>query len=212
MRKLSITLSIFIIILSACADDDSGKAGTANSATGNNSDNTTTATAISYNANGTWARDCRVFNKIYWELTTLDISGSAGTKYIDLFSSDQCVTPEMEYTFDFTMTTPYVFTNTLEGQALQIDIKYNSVKQTLLTKNMVALYNTNNVCGFNDWAIKQGRDVLDLSCFVLTQPEYDIFLIKESNQLFVGDTSVTNNGSTPDLRPTTLSTETYSRL
>lgn len=209
MKKLLLSLSIVMPILSACSDEDSGGRRVTGSSS---SKNNTSQSTISYNANGSWLGACRIFNATYWEVTTLDISGNSATKYIDLFPSDQCLEPEIEYRITFSISTPYFFTNTTEGQALQIDITNRSAQQRLLSKNIVALYNTNNICGFNDWAIKQSKDVFNLSCFALSQANYDIFLVKDNDLLFLGDTRSAYDGSTPELRPVSLTTSAYHRL
>lgn len=219
MKKPAILLCLCIAALSACSNDENNTGSTSGATNSNdggnnnggNVNNSPGVVMITYNANGIWERACRVYDSKYWEVSTLDISGSNGTKYIDLYPSDQCVTPEMEYAINFSITTPNLYTSTEQGKALHIDANYNSVQQTLLNRNLVALYNTNNLCGFNDWAINQAKEVLNSVCYSQSA-EFNIFLIKDEIELFIGDTSTLNDGSSAELRPITLAPDTYQKL
>ena len=100
-----------------------------------------------------------------------------------------------------------------------INFTYASVELTVYTQEVVADFNSRNVCGFSDWQTAQKKIITGLKCALfnakketqiakVNDKKFGIYRL-EQDKLYFGQLTREMDGSSPEKRPLKLNPEVY---
>ncbi len=145
----------------------------------------------------------------------MDFQGGGVVRTLQYFSSGDCNQANLIGQVAYTGTADVSTETSFDKDARVLDLNYTTgpVTVTIATDEARDRLNSALVpsCGINDWAVGQGRNIPlekigGLDC-PLSKPAQMFDVFKTDGQtLFFGDSSGAQNGSTPELRPTSLDT------
>jgi hypothetical protein len=183
--KTKLHIAILILALSqalACSKDDpnSGTAG---------------ATDLQRS----WESDClSSLTK-----TTATFAPTTLTTRVDSFAATGCTN------LSFSRAITYNYKTT----GASLDLSVVSYTLTPTSASWVSQFNTNSECGYTDWTLNQPKEIAGRTCNYFGgvtpaagSPLYTIYSI-QSSVLYLGKLTSSLDGSTPEKRPTTLSTD-----
>lgn len=174
------------------------KKGSGSSTSTTTSTNTDTSLTTS-DLTGTWKSSCVSFEDNQRKIVAFIFTDSAVKISLNFFSDTSCQTPLS--TIDTTQS--YTLGPTISGTT---EINYGIETSRSLTASSTYFaqsLNSESYCGFTNWQIGTSVEVLGKTCDgeVLTASPANYSIIKiEGSNLYIGNESESNDGSTPEKR------------
>jgi hypothetical protein len=146
------------------------------------------------NLNGTWNSGCIAYigdgESEKWVLT---VSGSAFSQEENFwFDSTTCSgASDVTFSISGTLTLSSELTATMNGSnvtATRADVAFSSNEGTINNPDLVADFNANEECGFDDWVVDTPKDLIGTDCS-LDSPFKDVLYIDD-----MGDPDVSYSG------------------
>lgn len=207
MKNLGFIWILCLVLVSACANDDS-----VSSSSGGSGGQSTNPPPVG-DLIGTWNKICgSSVASLEFARSSIIVGATTATMLTQIFqTSSTCAgTPEMETRSSLGYQAP----SYVAGAVNFINMVVNSVQVRINTAVAVQAANLASFCGFNDWQLGVEREVAGRTCVsnlpAAGQPYYDIFKIQGGN-LFIGQVDATHDGKRPENRPSELEATPYTR-
>jgi len=159
MKLISMIILIIIVFISCSKKDDE-------------KDNTTSE------LEGTWSSVCYASGS-YYLIDSIIVSGTNFAIKEEHHDDSNCNTDNATVVYNFSglsiKDAVVTFTSGATGHDFSVNV--SNVKATLQNSSEVSYTNTNNGCGFSDWALNTEKDITGKTCGSTTYPPANVTLL-----------------------------------
>lgn len=130
------------------------------------------------------------------------------------FASKDCSgmeTGKLTGSFAYEISTP----SEIDPNIFNLNVSLRSLSQVFYDQDEANAANSMSYCGFTDWIVGVEKDITGLACTSgMGSPGKTIFSIIKvfDNQIQLGESDSSHDGSTPELRHVLLSEETFKNI
>lgn len=211
MTFAKILSALFLCLTISCAQDDYHPDPPANNDNSGAADDDAPITQA--DLVGNWSKPCEAAGTAGFRKDALTFDATTVQLQTQVHQGDSSCegTADLEARANFNYTVPS-FDPAANNQ---IDLVLNHIRAKINSALAVAAANTQNFCGFSDWAIGVEKDVTGRDCIEELPGAggrfFQIFKFETRDRLFVGQVDSAHDGDTAAERPTALEATPYTR-